>query len=132
MLPWLDRPNTPSDQPHPAFTRELLLDNDLRLAPVATLVFVLEIALFLLSDRLGGVGRPILYFLLFNLFWLPTYLISRRHLDRLPNWVICLIQQSYAVAVILFTAFLSLVTCSYFDDDARIFVHAIREPVEAS
>jgi sortase B len=28
--------------------------------------------------------------------------------------------------------FLSLVTCSYFDDDARIFVHAIRVPDEGS
>lgn len=109
MLPWLARLPDPPDQTRKmAFTRELLLDNDLRLAPVAALVFILEIALFVLSDRLGGVARPILLFLLFNLFWLPAYLVSRHHLARLHDWVLCLIQQSYAFAVILFTAFLSL------------------------
>ncbi|UWG98598.1 hypothetical protein LPY66_07350 [Dehalobacter sp. DCM] len=84
------------------FYRQLLTENYSRLFPTLVVLFILEAGLYLVRDRLFGVGPVIGIFLLVNVVMLPVIWVVNARIASIATGIAKMVQSITALMLILF------------------------------
>lgn len=104
----------PNDSKHD-FEREALKNNFQGLVLVSILLFVLEVYLYIMKDKLYGTGNAVLMFILASIVLIPIIWIISKKIDSIPTVIPKSVQFVYCALVLLFTGALFLITQSQID-----------------